>query len=232
MQRLLSAAMVIVLVTPTSVAAQFSRVEAEPTSWLAVGIGAYNAGEVADGKTGTTWDFGNRTSAQYRVSLEKAMRGSVSLGLAGTYVRAPINYRTEPGADPEALALCGVSCLAEVDVYSLYGLFHSGGRQGFHQVIEAGAGVTSYQNFRTEGDGARLPPTAAERDFAFIFAYGFGYGLSARTSVNLVQEYGFNIHESRGAPSTASNTLRFANTRLSLRIGMGGQRPTTIPRRR
>jgi hypothetical protein len=223
--------MLLAVLTPAAVSAQFARVQPEPTSWLGLGVGAYNAGHVTDGKTGTTWDFGSRMSAQYRLSLEKAMRGSIAVGLAGSYVRAPIQYRTEVGADPEAVLLCS-SCMAEVDVYSLYALFHAGGGTGFHQVVEAGAGVTSYQNFRRQSDGERLPPASAERDFAFIFAYGFGYSLSPRTAINLVQEYGFNIHESRGTPSTASNTLRFGNTRLALRFGMGGQRPVTRPRRR
>lgn len=215
---------------PAASLAQFYPVQREPTGWFSLGVGAFNGGEVDDGKTGSTWDFGNRTSPQYRVTLERALRGGMSWGLAGTYVRAPIQYRSFasiPELDGETCAACD----AEVDVMSLYALFHAGGGAGFHQVIEAGVGVTSYQNFKRESDGAKLAPTSAERDFGFIFAYGFGYTLSPRSAVNLVQEYGFNLHESRGTSSGASNAMRFGNTRLSFRLGLGGSAPQR-PRRR
>jgi hypothetical protein len=230
-RRVLSATVVMAVVFAGPLHAQFVRVQPEPTSWFSLGVGAWNAGELADGKTGTTWDFGNRTSPQYRLSLEKALRGSIAVGLSGTYVSAPLHYQAEAGADAGTLALCA-SCMADVDVYSLYAMFHSGGGNGFHQVVEGGLGVTSYQNFRRQSDGEKLPPLDAERDFAFVFAYGFGYSFSPRAAINLVQEYGFNFHESRGAPSTASNTLRFSNTRLGLRLGMGAQQPARRPGRR
>ncbi len=230
MHRTLVGVAVLAALTAAPVSAQFYPVQPEPTAWLGLGIGAFNAGHVADGKTGTTWDFGNRMSPQYRLTLERAFRSGMSVGVAGTMVRAPIRYTAEAGALPEVTAVCASSCPADVDVYSLYALFHAGGGAGFHQVVEAALGVTSYRNFRLESDGTRLPPDE-ERDLAFAFAYGFGYSLSPRTAVNLVQEYGLNFHESRGAPSNASNTLRFTNTRLGLRFGMGGNRPTR-PRRR
>jgi hypothetical protein len=230
MKRVLSAVVLFSLAAPVPALAQFARPQPPPTAWFSAGVGAFNAGHVVDGKTGTVWDFGNRTTPQYRLSLEQALRGSVSLGLAGTFVRAPISYTSRPEALPE-VPLCA-PCHAEVDVYSLYAMFHAGGGTGFHQVIEAGAGVTGYQNFRLEDGGDRLPPSA-ERDFAFVFGYGFGYALSPRAAVNLVQEYGLNIHETRGTTSGDSNTLRFGNTRLSVRLGMGAQRPAAArPRRR
>jgi hypothetical protein len=202
----------------TPVSAQVFRIQREPAAWIGLGVGAFNAGDVADGKTGTVWDFGEATSAQYRVSLEKALRGQSAFGLTGTYVRAPIIYRGD-AVDP---ASCG-ACDAHVDLYGLYAAFHAGGGLGFHHVLDAGAGVMSYQNFRRDSDGAKLAPSA-ERDFSFIVSYGFGYALSPRMDVNIVQEYGFTIHESEGTSSGASNTLRFSTTRLALRLGLGGRR--------
>lgn len=220
----------LIVSVPAVSGAQFYPVQREPTGWFSLGVGAFNGGEVDDGKTGSTWDFGNTTSPQYRLSLERALRGGMSWGVVGTYVRAPIQYRSFaviPDLDGESCSVCA----AEVDVMSLFALFHAGGGAGFHQVIEAGVGMTSYQNFKRESDGAKLAPTSAERDFGFVFAYGFGYTLSPRSAVNLVQEYGFNLHESQGTPSGASNTMRFGNTRLSLRLGFGGHTPQR-PRRR
>lgn len=231
MKSIPSVAVALLMVLPAAAEAQFYPVQREPTGWLSLGVGAFNAGEVDDGKTGTTWDFGNRTSAQYRLTLERALRGGMSYGLAGTFVRAPIQYSSF-AVVPDLSGETCASCDAEVDIMSLYALFHAGGGAGFHQVIEAGVGVTSYQNFKRESDGVKLAPTSAERDFGFVFAYGFGYTLSPRSAVNLVQEYGFNLHESRGAPSGGSNSMRFGNTRLSFRVGLGGNAPQVRPRRR
>jgi hypothetical protein len=210
-------AVALVLATPAG--AQVFRFQSAPSAWVGLGVGAFNANEVADGKTGTVWDFGDATSAQYRLSLEKALRGQSAFGLTGTYVRAPILYRGNP-----ATTTCVPSCDAHVDLYGLYASFHGGGGGlGFHQVLDAGAGVMSYQNFRSDSDGAKLAPSA-ERDFSFIVGYGFGYAMSPRTDISIVQEYGFTIHESEGTSGGASNTLRSANTRLMLRFGLGGRR--------
>ena len=217
MYRFAYVAVALALASPAS--AQVFRFQSAPSAWVGLGVGAFNANEVADGKTGTVWDFGDATSAQYRLSLEKAIRNQSAFGITGTYVRAPILYRGD-AVDPASCAACD----AHVDLYALYATFHAGGGLGFHQVIDAGAGVMSYQNFRRESDGAKLAPLSAERDFSFIFSYGFGYAFSPRAHVNLVQEYGFTIHESEGTASGASNTLRFANTRLALRFGLGGRR--------
>lgn len=227
---LVSALAFVIVAVPLSTSAQLYPVSTrrEPTAWVGLGVGAYNAGDVADGKSGSVWDFGNRTTPQYRLSLERALRGGTSLGLMGSYVRAPITYRGS-ALDANSCAACD----AKVDVYSLYAMFHAGGGPGFHQVVEAGLGVTSYQNFKRESDGERLAPLEAERDLGFIFAYGFGYTVNPRMAVNLVQEYGMNFHESRGTSSGASNTLRFYTTRLGVRMGLGGATATRgRPRRR
>lgn len=195
----------------------FGAIQREPTWWFGAGVGAFNANEVADGGTGSVWDFGSRTSAQYRASLEKAIRNQSAIGILGTYVRAPIQYRGQ--ALPSSSC---VACDAHVDVYSLFAMFHAGGGPGFHQVIEAGVGATSYQNFKRDSDGAELEPKKAERDFSFVFGYGFGYTINPRFHVNLVQEYGLAIHESEGTASGASNTLRPYVTRLYVRFGLGG----------
>jgi hypothetical protein len=210
------AAVALALASPAS--AQF-RFQSAPSAWVGLGVGAFNANDVADGKTGTVWDFGDATTAQYRLSLEKALRGQSAFGLTGTYVRAPIIYHGNP-ATP---ATCVPTCDAHVDLYGLYASFHAGGGLGFHHVLDAGVGVMSYQNFRRDSDREKLAPSA-ERDFSFTVSYGFGYAMSPRTDVNIVQEYGFTIHESEGTPSGASNTLRFATTRLALRLGFGGRR--------
>jgi hypothetical protein len=209
----------VALALATPVSAQVFRIQRTPAAWIGFGVGAFNANDVADGKTNTVWDFGDATSAQYRASLEKEIRNGSALGITGTYVRAPIIYR----GDAVNPASCG-ACDAHVDLYALYATFHAGGGLGFHQVIDAGAGVMSYQNFRRDSDGAELAPNSPQRDFSFTFAYGFGYAVSPRAHVNLVQEYGFTIHESEGTSSAASNTLRFSTTRLALRLGFGGRR--------
>lgn len=228
MHRVLYAIAGLAFLAPHIAGAQRFPTQRDPTSWLGIGVGAFNAGEIADGKSGAEWDFGSRTSPQYRASIEKVYRGQFSIGLDGSFVRAPILYRPFAAQLPEAT--CLTTCAAKMDVYSLYAKFHAGGGQGLHQVVDAGLGVVSYQNFKRESDGERLEPLKADRDFAFIFGYGFGYTLNQRAQVNLVQEYGFNFHGSADTPSGSSNTLRYSNTRLTFRMGMGGQAP--VRRRR
>ena len=161
MHRLLVGTLAIVVTTaPLSAAAQLYPVGAqrEPTAWVGLGVGAFNAGEVADGKTSSIWDFGNRTTPQYRLSLERAMRGGMSLGLMGSYVRAPITYRGS--ADPRAPSC--LACDAKVDVYSLYALFHAGGGPGFHQVVGSRPGCDQLPELHA-GIGRRAAGAAGRR---------------------------------------------------------------------
>lgn len=202
-----------------------------PAYWFSAGVGAFSANSVSDGESQSTWDFGNATSLQYRASLEKAFSNGISVGLAGTYVKAPIRYSNFGTLDPDAPpATCFSACDADVDVYSLGINFEAGGGQGFHQVYGASVGMTRYANFQRRSDGEALVPTSALNEISGSFSYGFGYRLSPRTAIVGVYDIGLVYHSRDGLGSDQRNTLVPRTIRVSLRQGFGSQGP--VRRRR
>lgn len=191
-----------------------------PANWLSIGVGAFSANSVSDGDSQTSWDFGSATSPLYRASLEKAFSNGISLGLAGTYVKAPIRHTTFGGPAQDA----------EVNVYSLGVNFEAGGGLGFHQVYGGSIGMTRYDNFTRTSDGAELAPTEAVNAISGTFSYGFGYSFSPRTAVVGVYDIGLVYHSREGLSSDQRNTLVPRTFRISLRQGFGTRGP--VRRRR
>lgn len=192
-----------------------------PANWLSLGIGAFSANSVSDGESQTTWDFGNATTPQYRASLEKAFSNGMAVGLAGTYVKAPIRHSVFGGSFQDA----------EVDMYSLGVNFEAAGGQGFHQVYGGSIGMTRYDNFTSTSDGAELAPADAVNAISGTFAYGFGYAFSPRTTVIGVYDIGLVYHSRDGLTSDQRNTLVPRTFRISLRQGFGTRSRTGVRRR-
>ena len=189
----------------------------EPQAWVSASIGLFNGNDVSDGNTESRWDFGRASNPQYRLSAEKAVGRTASIGLTGTYVHAPFTY----------IGPACSSCAAHLDVATLGASFHVGGGIGLHQVIEASAGALQYRNLKRDSDGTRLPPTDGNVDPYFTFGYGFGYSLNPSMQVSVVQEFGLAIHERTGLTSEDSNTLTQRTLRLNFRYGFGNRlRPT------
>ncbi|MGK2935712.1 MAG: hypothetical protein ACSLFE_10780 [Gemmatimonadaceae bacterium] len=201
-------------------------VQGPPAYWLSAGVGAFSANSVSDGDSQTTWDFDNATSPQYRVSLEKAFSNGMAVGLAGTYVKAPIRHIDHLLADASPTSD------AEVDVYSLGVNFEAAGGQGLHQVYGGSIGMTRYDNFRRTSDGAELRPTEAVNVISGNFSYGFGYAFNPRTSVVGVYDIGLVYHSRDGLSSDQRNTLVPRTFRISLRQGFGNRSRTPVRRRR
>lgn len=223
---------VLTIVVATAAQAQYSSFPraSEPTVWVSGGIGAFNGQGVNDGGTKSTWDFGQKTSWQYRGSIEKAIQNQSSIGLVGTFVHVPITYAStsfSPGC-PACATSPGVSCAscaAHLDMIGLMGQFHAGGGTGFHQVLEIGIGATAYRNLKRDSDGAALAPTGGNIDGSFSLGYGFGYGFSSNSEVTLTQDYGLILHENTGLASGTSNTNTVRSIRMALRYGFGAQKP-------
>lgn len=227
MRRILISALMTFAVAPAA-SAQFgtSSRSTDPSYWVGFGVAAFNGQGVNDGATKSTWDFGQRTSWQYRASLEKAIQNQSSIGIVGTLVHVPFTYRSTavaltPGGTTGG-ATCS-SCAAHLDMMSLAAQFHSGGGAGFHQVLDAALGATAYRNLKRDSDGALLAPDKGNVDWGFDVGYGFGYGLSSSTEITLTQDYGLVLHESTGLPSGTSNTNTLRLTRLGVRFGFGSQ---------
>lgn len=210
-RRLLAAAFVLAATTSPAHAQSAQRGPVPPTFYFSGWVGYAQRGVVDDGSTQSSWDFGS--TAEYRASIEYALGNESSLGVAGTYAKMPLRY-TDAGTTPGG---CG-DCDADATVQSLMALFHIGGRPGFHQVIELGAGITQYRDFTARGTGRTLPPSN-DTDFAFAVAYGFGYGLGGSTAIQLMQEYANAIHQREGLPGNARNNVRQYTTRIGVRFG-------------
>ncbi|MCR4338877.1 MAG: hypothetical protein NUW01_03205 [Gemmatimonadaceae bacterium] len=238
MNRVIALGLVAVVGLAGSADAQIRRQQpapGPPANWISVGIGAFSANSVSDGDSYTTWDFGNATSPQYRASLEKAFSNGISVGLAGTYVKAPIRYSSfnpnTPDLGPGATCF-PEACDADVNVYSLGINFEAGSGTGFHQVYGGSIGVTRYDNFERTSDGAELNPTDAVNAISGTFSYGFGYAFNPRTSVVGVYDIGLVYHSREGLSSDQRNTLVPRTFRISLRQGFGTRSRTGVRRRR
>jgi hypothetical protein len=136
-----------------------------------------------------------------------------AIGVGATHSRVPLIYSgslTQPGS-------CG-SCDADANVTQFLGNFRIGGGTGFHQVIELSAGTTMYSNFRST-DGTKLGTGKSVNDLSFGLGYGFGYSLSARTQVILLQEWMLVLHERR--PGSSQNTTSQQVIRVGGRVALG-----------
>jgi hypothetical protein len=188
----------------------------EPDTWFSAGIGGFTSTGVNDGRTASTWDFGNSTNWQYRASLEKTVgTGGSSFGIAGSYAHVPFVYSSA------GLTGCA-SCDAHLDMLTLLATFHVGAGQGFHQVIELNGGVIAYQNLKRDSDKATLAG-GRNIDPLFSIGYGIGYGFSNTTQVDFVPDYAIAIHERSGLSNGVSNTNSIRSLRVTLRMGFGSR---------
>jgi hypothetical protein len=179
--------------------------------WTTAWAGYYDPGSLADGRTSSDWLFSDGLA--WRGTLEYGLGGGSAIGVVVTFARLPLEVRsrTEP-----------TSRDADGDIRSLQALFHAGGGAGLHQVIEVSAGVIEFRNFRAKGSGEKLGPPDGDRDLTFALGYGFGYGISGRAQIALVQDFGYTFHQRDGLPASASRTTMNRSTRIGLRLGFGG----------
>lgn len=179
--------------------------------WVTAWAGYYDPGSFADGRTNTDWLFSDGLG--WRASVEYGIGGGSAIGILGTFARMPLEVRSRTG-DP--------SRDADGDIRSLQALFHAGGGAGLHQVIEVSAGVVEFRNFRANDTGENIGPPEGDRDLTFSLGYGFGFGISTRAHIALVQDFGYTFHQRDGLPASASRTTMNRSTRIGLRVGFGG----------
>lgn len=197
----------------------------DPSYWITAGVSGFRANAVNDGVSASTWNFGNSTNIAYRGSIEKGGNNGSSFGVAGSWSHVPFLYSSFslPVVPPGSTACGGsTSCDAHLDLMTLVATFHSGGGIGFHQVLELNGGVVAYSNLKRDSDGAQLNPPGTNVDPLFALGYGFGYGLSDRTNLDVISDYSFAIHERKDLSNGTSNTNSMPGIRVSLRMGFGG----------
>jgi hypothetical protein len=209
--RRLIAVSVLYAATANAQLGRFPRRSAEPRVWGGFTVGLTQPFTVSDGTTGSTWDFGS--AIQYRATLEKTLQPGSSFGVAVGLTQTPLTY------SGGVVGGCG-SCDASANIYQVLALVHAGTGNGFHQVLELAGGATAYTNFQRSGGGT-LPPDKPDYDLSFSFGYGFAYGLSPTSDIEVVQEVGTTIHQRTGLSASANNLPRIYVTRLGMRIGLG-----------
>jgi hypothetical protein len=219
----ISVMLLMLMLTAGSLAAQRGRVyrTSDPDVWVSGGFAGFTGTGVNDGRSGSSWDFGNSTNWQYRASLEKSIGNGSSFGVSGTYARVPFVYSSDFPATGGSGTTCGL-CDAHLDLTTLLATFHAGGGIGFHQVVELNGGIVQYSNLKRDTDGARLAG-GSNIDPLFSIGYGVGYAFSDRTQVDFVPDYAIAIHERSGLSNGASNTNSMRSLRLSLRMGFGAR---------
>lgn len=180
--------------------------------WVTAWAGYYDPGSFADGRTNTDWLFSDGLG--WRASVEYGIGGGSAIGILGTFARMPLEVRSRSTGGP--------SRDADGDIRSLQALFHAGGGAGLHQVIEVSAGVIEFRNFRANDNGETIGPPEGDRDLTFSLGYGFGFGISTRAHIALVQDFGYTFHQRDGLPASSSRTTMNRSTRIGLRVGFGG----------
>lgn len=186
-----------------------------PLAWTSLSIGWLQQQGLCDPDSGACWDFGS--APQWRASLELPKGQGASFGVAATMSRLPLIYSSGLATGNSCLR-----CDADANVTQIMGQLHLGGSTGFHQVIDIGAGMTMFSNFRERTGGTRLGDGKTKQDFSFSIGYGFGYALSPRAQIMLVQDYGLIIHKRQ--PGESNNTAQQSNLRVGVRFGLGDKR--------
>lgn len=198
----------------------------DPDTWATASVGGFRANGVNDGATGSTWDFGNSVNFEYRASLEKGWNSGSSFGVAGSYARIPFVYSSDiavPLPSGVSGARCSPpGCNSHLDLMTLLATFHAGSGIGFHQVLELNGGAVFYENLKRDSDGAKLAGSG-NIDPLLAANYGFGWGFSDRTNLDLTWVYALAIHERQNQSNGVSNTNVMPGLRVSLRMGFGAR---------
>jgi len=192
----------------------------EPGFILTTTIGLPTIQSVKDGRTGTIWDFSQ--SAEFGASLERSLGRGIAFGVVATYTKTPLHF-VDSSAASIGYATC---CNAHVEVITAGVQFTSGGGAGFHQLVMINVGVIAFQNFDVKYDGSvgspGAPPTR-DIDPRLAVGYGFGYGLSPRSEVFLLQEYGVALHQGDGLQGGDRRQYQQQTTRIGFRLGAGSR---------
>lgn len=173
---------------------------------LSVGTGWLQSQNRFDGATNRDWLFDN--VLQHRVGLDVAVRG-VALGLSGSLATIP-TFESNGVTVREG----------EVGLTQLLFTIRSRGGEGFHQLIEASAGVSRWGKFEPDAGTATAGETASATTLAL--GYGFGYGLSNRATFYVIQDGSYLFGSKDGLPDGVSSTTRQYVTRLGFRWRLVG----------
>ena len=177
-------------------AAAQPRRQSQPTTrswWAGAAIGLLPSFSVADGSTNSQWQFGSVTPL--RLSLEKSMGGTTTLGLAVIGERVPLTYR---GPFTSGCA----NCSAHATLRQALVILHSGAGADFFGLgrsFAIGVGATGFSSFKADDAGpAAIGPSCIDWDPTIFFGYGFALPLGERFELQLTPELQTLIHQRTG----------------------------------
>jgi hypothetical protein len=186
-----------------------------PKAWASLSVGLMDVSWVHDGSTESDWRFGNTVA--YRISLEMPIQNQSTIGISGSFARAPLTYVPLGVVAP---AGCPNSCDADATVTQLVATFHAGRNAiGFQQLIDISLGATGYSSFRARSTGVKLPPTQLDADLLAGIGYGFGYAFSPDMQITLVQEGFLSVHQRTGLAGDENTLGRQFVLRFGTRFG-------------
>lgn len=191
--------------------------------WLSGGGAAMTIRDITDGASRSIWSFGTDATWQGRASLEKALDEFTTFGIVGAYGAASLLLRPIQAGDSTGLpATCQVECPASAEVWTGMLQLRSGGGEGFHTFFEANGGATAFRNFRTKSDDMPVAAIKNTIDLSGTLGIGFGYSLSRRTVIAVVQDAGIGMHSNDALPAGTSRYWKTRTLRASLRLKFGG----------
>jgi hypothetical protein len=182
----------------------------DPNNWVSLSFGFQSSPIVRDGSTSSSWDFGS--GYPLRVTLERHIGSGATVGVAGSYVRMPLEYASSSNA---ACTRCDAH--ATVATYGV--VAHVGGGLGFYNAFELFIGAIQYGGFERDDDGTKLPPTSPNVDFAFSPSYGLGYGFARDWKGELAFNWMYTVHERKDLPNNAQVLGNHFLIRAGLRVG-------------
>jgi hypothetical protein len=197
--------------------------QAPRANWtVSGGASAIVMGDINDGASRSQWRFGPDPLWQLRGTLEKALDGVSTIGVAAGYgvvdllsVPFPNNGVVAPVGES---AVCLGGCEAQTELWSLMGQFRSGGGPGVHTVFEAQGGVNAFRNLREQATGVSFGATGMQIDVVGALGVGAGVTLSQGVALTLVQDFGMGWHSQQALPTEAARTYRTRSTRATLRF--------------
>ena len=210
MRRLALVLVSLAIAAPAGAQIMRRGLSAQPTAVFSFGMARLSPFTVHDGKTSSTWQFGDAT--QITGSFEHVISPGISLGLSGSTARVPLTVSSTFGSGD-----------ADAQVSQAFATLYATGGNTLHTVLEGDIGATIYSGFTPRAGSAAVVPTGTSADFAYAIGYGFGYSFSPRFAIDFVQTIGTSMHSKEGLSAGTDSGSGLRSSRLVARFGLGAR---------
>jgi hypothetical protein len=224
--RIAMVCLALALATPSAGSAQLPPIPRTPLSaprwWFTGGGVATQISDINDGRTQSTWSFGNDPLWQFRGAVERTVQENFAIGASVAFGSVDVVVIPRNLENPSIPDACPRLCESGLDLTMAFLTFRAGTpRRGFGSTLEGGLGVTSFRNLRTRAGAEPIENFKSSMDFTAVLGGGLHYGFSDDFHVTLAQEFGIGFHSKENIEAGASSTFRPRITRFGLRYGFG-----------